>query len=61
MNKKQNVENIKKAQAMKCFGSLVWRVEHDPDPKAQDKLQEEMNCKNCAHYPYCSILADTLK
>ena len=50
-----------KSQAMVCFGELVSVVEKDPDPKTQDKLQEEYNCKNCNSYEYCCQLADTLK
>lgn len=51
---------LEKAQAMKCFGELVRIVELDPDPKAQDKLTEEYNCKNCDSYEYCKKLADTM-
>ena len=50
-----------KAMAMQCFGKAVAAIELDPDPKAQDKLQEEYNCKNCDYYAFCCTLADTLK
>jgi hypothetical protein len=50
-----------KAHAMECFGRLVQETELDPDPKTQDKLMEEYNCKNCDTYEYCCKLADTLK
>ncbi len=52
---------LEKVHAMECFGKLVQNVELDPDPKTQDKLQEEYNCKNCNAYEYCQKLADTLK
>ena len=52
---------LEKAEAMKCFSDLVKQVELDPDPKTQDKLMEEFNCKNCTSYKYCRKLADTLK
>lgn len=45
---------------MMCFGEMVYNVTKDPDPKAQDKLQAELNCKNCDMYIYCLKLADTL-
>ena len=51
---------LDKAQAMRCFGGMIKLVERDPDPKAQDKLQAEYNCKNCELHPYCCKLADTL-
>ncbi len=51
---------LEKANAMQCFGKLVGNVELDPDPKTQDKLQEEYNCKNCDSYEYCQKLAGTL-
>lgn len=54
------ISNLERARAMKCFGKLAEMVELDPDPKAQDKLQEEFNCKNCDSYPYCCQIADTL-
>ena len=54
------INNLDRARAMKCFGGLVEWVELDPDPKAQDKLQEEFNCKNCDYYDYCCTLSDTL-
>lgn len=52
--------NLEKARAMKCFGGQVETVELDPDPKTQDELMEEYNCKNCDSYKYCRRLADTL-
>lgn len=55
-----NQERLKRAKAMQCFGMLVHFVESDPDPKTQDKLQKEYNCKNCDTYQYCCKLADTL-
>jgi len=51
---------LEKARAMVCFGKLIEQVELDPDPKAQDDLQEEFNCKNCDSYGYCRQLANTL-
>ncbi len=51
---------LEKAKAMVCFGRLISDVELDPDPKTQDKLQQEYNCKNCDTYLYCRKLADTL-
>jgi len=51
---------LEKAKAMKCFGKFVEIVELDPDPNAQDELQEEYNCKNCDSFDYCTKLADTL-
>ena len=51
---------LEKTRAMKCFGRLVERVELDPDPKAQDELTKEFNCKNCDTYKYCQTLANTL-
>ena len=55
------MNKLDKAGAMKCFGDFTQNVELDPDPNAQDKLQEEFNCKNCECYEYCRILEDTLK
>ncbi len=52
---------LEKARAMRCFGKLVESVELDPDPKTQDKLQQEFNCKNCGSYGYCRELACTLE
>ncbi len=52
---------LEKARALKCFGEMAETVELDPDPKTQDKLQVEYNCKNCDNYKYCCELADTLK
>ena len=54
------MDNLGKARAMKCFGSLAETVALDPDPHTQDKLQEEFNCKNCDLHKYCCELAKTL-
>lgn len=51
---------LEKARAMKCFGRMVEYVELDPDPKAQDELMEENNCKDCDTAKYCCELANTL-
>lgn len=55
------MSKLEKARVMQCFGKQVELVELDPDPKAQDKLQEECNCKNCDSKKYCDQLADTLE
>ena len=54
------MDKVEKARAMKCFGRFTENVELDPDPKAQDELQEENNCKNCEYHKYCCVLAGTL-
>lgn len=54
------VSKLEKARAMKCFGNLVEQVELDPDPKTQDELMDEFNCRNCDSYQYCRKLAGTL-
>ena len=51
---------LEKGKAMQCLGKMVHYTEADPDPKAQEKLQEEYNCKNCNYRPYCCDLAETL-
>lgn len=55
------MDKLNKAQAMKCFGNMVEIVAHDPDPKAQEELEEEYNCFNCDAHFYCRTLEDTLK
>lgn len=47
------MNKLEKARAMKCFGRLAEKVELDPDPNTQDKLQEEYNCQNCDSHLYC--------
>ena len=55
------MKQLEKARAMKCFGRFAEMVELDPDPKTQDKLQKEFNCRNCVNWKYCCQLAETLK
>ena len=55
------MNKLEKGKAMKCFGRLVEQVECDPDPRTQDNLTEEYNCKNCDSHRFCSQLADILK
>jgi hypothetical protein len=53
-----NLENV---LAMQCFWRLALQVKLDPDPKTQNKLQEEYNCKNCDSWACCSRLSEKLK
>ena len=55
------MEKLEKARVMICLGKMVENVELDPDPKTQDKLTKEYNCKNCDSHNYCCKLAATLK
>lgn len=47
-------------QACQCFGRFLELCAVDPDPKAQDKYQEEFNCANCDNHPICVIVGETL-
>lgn len=57
---KQQITNLDKAQAMKCFSDFTNRVERDVDPGGREELMSECNCRNCDYYQYCCKLAETL-
>jgi len=57
-NCNQRFDEKTKGIALKCLGGYLTLVSKDPDPKAGEKYQEEMNCENCSTSRFCK---DTLE